>query len=172
MDEKRQKLTKVLLETGAVKFGDFLLTSGRRSSYYVDIKDTATNPATLGLIADLFTGMLKEKKIAGVELGAVPLLVATALKAGIPYVIIRKERKHGTGKLTIGEFGDEGIDIIEDVVTTGNSILKAVNYLRENGARVSRAFCVVDREEGGKELLKENGVDLHPILSISELGSR
>ncbi|MCL4336382.1 MAG: orotate phosphoribosyltransferase [Candidatus Thermoplasmatota archaeon] len=172
MDEKRQKLSKVLLETGAVKFGDFLLTSGKRSSYYVDIKNTATDPATLSLIADMFTGMLKGKKIAGVELGAVPLLVATALKAGIPYVIIRKERKHGTGKLTIGEFGEEDIDIIEDVVTTGNSILKAVNYLRENGARVSRAFCVVDREEGGKELLRENGVDLRSILTISELGSR
>nr|MDA8142956.1 orotate phosphoribosyltransferase [Thermoplasmatales archaeon] len=74
--------------------------------------------------------------------------------------------------LTIGEFGEEDIDIIEDVVTTGNSILKAVNYLRENGARVSRAFCVVDREEGGKELLRENGVDLRSILTISELGSR
>ena len=172
MDEKRQKLSKVLLETGAVKFGDFLLTSGKKSSYYVDIKDAATDPATLGLIAELFTGMLEEKKIAGVELGAVPLLVATALKAGIPYVIIRKERKHGTGKLTIGEYGDEGIDIIEDVVTTGNSILKAVNYLRENGASVSRAFCVVDRQEGGAELLRENGVDLRPILSISELMSR
>lgn len=172
MDEKRQKLSKVLLETGAVKFGDFLLTSGKKSSYYVDIKDAATDPATLGLIAELFTGMLEEKKIAGVELGAVPLLVATALKAGIPYVIIRKERKHGTGKLTIGEYGDEGIDIIEDVVTTGNSILKAVNYLRENGASVSRAFCVVDRQEGGAELLRENGVDLRPILRISELMSR
>ncbi|MCL5783626.1 MAG: orotate phosphoribosyltransferase [Candidatus Thermoplasmatota archaeon] len=172
MDEKRQKLSKVLLETGAVKFGDFLLTSGKKSSYYVDIKDAATDPSTLGLIAELFTGMLEEKKIAGVELGAVPLLVATALKAGIPYVIIRKERKHGTGKLTIGEYGDEGIDIIEDVVTTGNSILKAVNYLRENGASVSRAFCVVDRQEGGAELLRENGVDLRPILSISELMSR
>lgn len=170
MEELNKKLSQKLLESGAIKFGDFLLTSGKRSKYYVDIKDAATNPEILSLISKIFISRIGNHKIAGVELGAVPLLVATAVLKGLPYIIIRKERKHGTGKLTIGEIthGEE-IEIIEDVVTTGGSILKAVNYLRENGAIVNRAYCVVDREEGGKELLEANNVTLEPLIRISEI---
>lgn len=170
MDNMKEKLSSELLKTGAIKFGDFVLTSGKKSGYYVDIKDSATNPEVLELISGIFAGMTSKNKLAGVELGAVPLLVATAVSKGVPYIIIRKERKHGTGKLTIGEIDQgETVEIIEDVVTTGNSVLKAANYLRENGAVVSDVFCVVDREEGGKELLEENGLSLHPIIRISEL---
>lgn len=170
MDALREKLSKELLESGAIKFGDFVLTSGKKSRYYVDIKDAATDPEILGLIAEVFASMTSDNKLAGVELGAVPLLVATAVTKKVPYLIIRKERKHGTGKLTIGEVEPgETIEIIEDVVTTGGSVLKAASYLRENGANVSDVYCVVDREEGGKELLKDNGLNLHPIIRISEM---
>ncbi len=170
MDELTEKLSKELLKVGAIKFGDFVLTSGKKSRYYVDIKDAATNPTVLGMIAQVFSTMTSECKLAGVELGAVPLLVATAVKKSVPYLIIRKERKHGTGKLTIGEVvAGEKIEIIEDVVTTGNSVLKAASYLRENGAEVSNVYCVVDREEGGAELLKENGLTLKPIIRISDM---
>lgn len=170
MDELAGKLSRELLESGAIKFGDFTLTSGKKSKYYVDIKDAATRPETLGLIAKIFAGMASETKLAGVELGAVPLLVATAVAKNVPYLIIRKERKHGTGKLTIGEIvPGETIEIIEDVVTTGGSVLRAAEYLRENGAKVSDAYCVVDREEGGMDLLRENGIALHPVIRISEI---
>ncbi len=170
MDELAGKLSTELLESGAIKFGDFTLTSGRKSKYYVDIKDAATRPELLGLIAEIFAGKTSKTKLAGVELGAVPILVATAVAKNVPYLIIRKERKHGTGKLTIGEIEPgETIEIIEDVVTTGGSVLKAAKYLRENGAIVQDAHCVVDREEGGVELLKENGIALHPIIRISEI---
>ncbi len=170
MDELTEKLSNELVSQGAIKFGDFVLTSGRKSKYYVDIKDAATNPEVLGLIARIFGSMTGNHKLAGVELGAVPLLVATAVSKNVPYLIIRKERKHGTGKLTIGDVSPgETIEIIEDVVTTGNSVLKAAKYLRENGAKVSNVFCVVDREEGGAELLKENDLVLRPIIRISEM---
>lgn len=170
MDQLKEKISKELLDSGAIKFGDFVLTSGKKSKYYVDIKDSATNPETLGNIARYFSEMTSKVKLAGVELGAVPLLVATAVTKGVPYLIIRKERKHGTGKLTIGEVSPgETVEIIEDVVTTGGSVLKAAKYLRENGAVVKDVYCVVDREEGGVELLKENDLQLHPIIRISEL---
>lgn len=170
MDKATEKLSRELLESGAIKFGDFTLTSGKKSKYYVDIKDAATKPELLGLISGIFAKMTTDTKLAGVELGAVPILVATAVAKNVPYLIIRKERKHGTGKLTIGEIEKgETIGIIEDVVTTGGSVLKAAKYLRENGAQVSDAYCVVDREEGGVELLKENGLNLHPIIRISEI---
>lgn len=173
MEELCRKLSEKLLSAGAIKFGDFVLTSGKHSRYYVDIKDAATDPETLDLISQIFSDRIGLNRIAGVELGAVPLLVATAVKKGLPYIIIRKERKHGTGRLTIGELtGGEEVEIIEDVVTTGGSVMKAVNYLRENGAKVSRAHCVVDREEGGKELLASNRVELVPLIRISEIMPR
>ncbi len=170
MEELNRKLSEKLLEKGAIKFGDFVLTSGKHSKFYVDIKDAATDPEVLGLISEIFTRAIGKTKIAGVELGAVPLLVATAVRKELPYLIIRKERKHGTGKLTIGEVekGEE-IEILEDVVTTGGSIMKAVNYLRENGAVVKKAYCVVDREEGGRELLESNNIQLVPLIRISEI---
>ncbi|PYB69173.1 orotate phosphoribosyltransferase [Thermoplasma sp. Kam2015] len=163
-------LEEDLLRVGAIKFGDFVLTSGKRSTYYVDIKEAATDPSLLKNIASEFSTMIRSKKIAGMELGAVPLVVATALQLSVPYIIVRKERSHGTMSLLVGklEKGEE-IDVIEDVVTTGNSVLKAVQTLRENGAIVKRAFCVVDREEGGSELLRENGIELKPIIKISQV---
>lgn len=170
MDELADKLSKELLRLGAIKFGDFTLTSGKKSKYYVDVKDAATHPDVLGMISRLFSRKISGTKIAGVELGAVPLLVATAMEKKVDYVIIRKERKHGTNKLMVGEITPgEKVEIIEDVVTTGNSVLKAASYLRENGAVVERAFCVVDREEGGRELLGENGLTLYPLIRISEI---
>ena len=173
MESRKEFLRKKLLELGAVKFGEFVLTSGKKSDYYVDIKDAATDPHVVEAIGEIFSKMVAAKVIAGMELGAVPLLVSTSLSGKIRYVIIRKERKHGTGKLNIGEIvPDERVDIIEDVVTTGNSVLKAVNFIRESGGIATRAYCVVDREEGGKELLSENGVELHPIFRISELRNR
>lgn len=170
MDELAEKLSKELLESGAIKFGDFTLTSGKKSKYYVDVKDASTHPDTLKLVAGIFSSKISGCKIAGVELGAVPILVATALDRNVDYIIIRKERKHGTNKLMVGEVSPgEKVEIIEDVVTTGNSVLKAANYLRENGAVVERVFCVVDREEGGRDLLRENGIELTPIIKISEI---
>lgn len=163
-------LKEKLLETSAIKFGEFTLTSGRKSNYYVDIKDAATLPDVLDEITTEISRLVKAGTVAGVELGAVPLVVSTAVKMRIPYIILRKERNHGTKKLIIGEVpqGAE-VDLIEDVVTTGGSLLKAVNMLRGNGAKVTRAICVVDREEGGYALLKENGVELIPLIKISEI---
>ena len=173
MENKSKTLASALLRERAVKFGDFILTSGRHSDYYVDIKDACAEPMILHLIVEILKEKIVEKKVAGVELGAVPILVGVSYALNIPYVIKRKEIKHGTGRLNIGVINsDEPIDVIEDVVTTGNSSLECVKYLRENGALVSRVFCVVDREEGGRELLQTNGVELIPILTISDLRSR
>lgn len=159
-----------LLEAGAIKFGEFVLTSGRKSSYYVDIKDAATEPGILDEISTELASRVTLQKIAGMELGAVPITVATAVKKGIPYLVLRKERAHGTKKLIIGNLSKgEEVELVEDVVTTGGSLLKAATLIRENGGVVKRAICVVDREEGGKELLRENGIELVPVVRISEV---
>ncbi|WP_393971500.1 orotate phosphoribosyltransferase [Oxyplasma meridianum] len=159
-----------LLKCGAIKTGDFTLTSGKKSKYYVDIKESATDPAILAEIAAKFASLIKSEIIGGMELGAVPLTVATALETGKRYVIIRKERSHGTKKLLIGTFKPgEIIDLLEDVVTTGGSVLKAAQTLRDAGAVVERSICVVDREEGAWDMLKENGIELISMVKISEI---
>ena len=172
MKQDISKLIESLKNAGAIKEGDFILTSGKRSRYYVDIKEACTDPAILARVAEAFSELIESDTISGMELGAVPLVVAISILTGKRYIIIRKERKHGTGKLNIGEIKPgETVDIIEDVVTTGGSVLKSANTLREMGAVVKRAICVVDRQEGGSEFLAANGIQLFPIIRISDLRS-
>jgi orotate phosphoribosyltransferase len=163
-------IQNVLLDRKAIKFGDFTLPYGNKTGYFVDVKEISTDPKILDMIASELSKEVREKAVAGVELGAVPLLVATALRSGIPFVIVRKEYNHGTKERLIGKVSEgDGIDIIEDVVSTGNSILMAANLLRDRGAKVSRAITVVDREEGGAQLLRDNGIELVSLVRISEV---
>lgn len=163
-------LERILVEKGGIKFGHFTLTSGKESDYYVDMKEVMTDPADLRKFSEYIGSLVKSEAVAGVELGAVPLIVAVSMVKSVPYIIVRKERSHGTKSLLIGKIRNGmHIDLIEDVVTTGNSVLKAVTLLRENGVVVDRCICVVDREEGGSQLLQENGVELVPVLKISSI---
>jgi len=132
----------------------------------------STNPEILKEIAKVMAGHLKkEKKIAGMELGAVPLAVALSLETGLPYLIIRKgERKHGTGKPIEGDFkSGEEIILVEDVTTTGSSIVKAAEVIRQKGGKVNRVLVVVDREEGAFELLKDHELELVSLVKVSEM---
>lgn len=167
-------LTDSLIECGAIKFGKFKLTSGKESSYYVDIKQASTNPKVLSEIAKEMSKLSSNDKfdiIAGMELGAVPLAVALALETKVPYVIIRKEKpSHGTGKQIIGknEPGQKVL-IVEDVATTGGSVVKAINVLRSEGLIVDKIIVVVDREEGAEEMLNKYDVELLPLVKAGEL---
>ncbi|MCL5419863.1 MAG: orotate phosphoribosyltransferase [Candidatus Marsarchaeota archaeon] len=162
----------LLVDLGAIKFGDFTLTSGKKSTYYVDMKSAfAGSPALLKELTEEISRRLTAGKVAGVELGAVPLVVAAAFARSTPFIIIRKEgREHGLKDPVIGAIASgEEVEIIEDVVTTGGSVLRAVNLLRSRGAVVKKVICVVDREDGGTALLRENGIELVPLVRISEL---
>ena len=167
----RDMLNEMLRECGAIKFGEFFLTSGKKSRYYVDIKKASTNPEILKKIAEEMSKYITEEKIAGMELGAVPIAVALSLETKLPYVIVRKEKKiHGTGKQIEGDLKEnESVVVVEDVTTTGKSTLTAVNVIRENKGLVEKAIVVVDREEGAFELLRKNNVKLIPLVRVSEL---
>ena len=170
------EMSKALVGCGALKFGDFTLASGAKSSYYIDIKKASTNPEVLRLIAKLMARELEKleygpDRIAGVVLGSVPLAAALALETGIPYVMIRKEKKdHGTGSLIEGEIarGDRVV-VIEDVITTAGSSITAIKVLREAGASVTDIISVIDRQGGGRENLKAEGVALRSLVIASEL---
>lgn len=161
-----------LVRCGAVKFGEFTLTSGKKSRYYVDVKQATTVPAILQKIAEALKARVGDAQVlAGVELGAVPVVVAAALATGLPYAILRKgERTHGTGKQIEGQpVQGKRVLLLEDVTTTGASVARAVETLRQAGALVSRVEAVVDRGEGASETLAKLNVRLESLVSAQEL---
>jgi orotate phosphoribosyltransferase len=165
-------LTQELVACGALRFGTFTLTSGKTSSYYVDIKAASSQPRLLRAIAQELRPKIGEADLlAGVELGAIPILVALALESGLPYVIVRKQaRAHGTGKRLEGpDVRGKRVLLVEDVTTTGKSVLEAVQLLRAEGARVDRVETVVDRGEGATEALAAQTVRLGALVSGPEL---
>lgn len=168
----KEELIQGLKDCGAIKFGRFVLTSGAISDYYIDIKKASTDPRILKTIAhEMSTYADGYDLLAGMELGAVPLVVAVALETGIPYVIIRKERReHGTGKQIEGpDVGGHHVLLIEDVTTSGSSVVKSIDILRTGHAYVDKVLTVVDREAGARDILDKLDVTFIPLLSVSEI---
>jgi orotate phosphoribosyltransferase len=165
------ELIEALRAADAVKFGEFELSSGGTSNYYVDKYLFETDPACLRLIAERFAERVDDAKLAGVALGAVPLVAATSMEGENEYVVVRKATKeYGTGNRIEGRFdAGEELVVLEDIATTGGSALDAVEALREAGAVVDRVLVVVDREEGARENLADAGVELEALVTASEL---
>lgn len=169
------ELVTLLLEAGAVRFGAFTLTSGATSDVYVDVKKAWTDPDRLRTLARALAARVgRARRLAGMELGAVPLVVAVALEIDRPYVVLRKETKqHGTRQPYEGEFvAGEPVVLIEDVTTSGGSTARSVEIVRQAGGRVEHALSVVDRESGASDLLAGLGVRLEPLVRLSELRER
>jgi orotate phosphoribosyltransferase len=166
-----QALIDALRQTEAVRFGEFELSHGGTSDYYVDKYVFETDPDTLALIARAFGEQVGETKLAGVALGAVPLAATTSVETGNPYVIVRKQAKeYGTGNQIEGELADgEEVVVLEDIATTGQSAIDAVEALREVGATVSRVLVVVDRQEGAAGNLADHDVQLESLVTADEL---
>lgn len=166
------ELRAMLLSSGAVRFGDFTLASGQKSDVYVDIKRAWTDPARLRLIGrSLAARVGTVDRLAGMELGAVPLVVAAALETGLPYAVIRKSAKaHGTQQRFEGELpsGTEVL-VIEDVTTTGGSVADTIAVVRGAGARVHRVLTVVDRNAGAIERLAALDVRLESLTTLAAL---
>jgi len=168
----KDELIQLLKECGAIQFGRFVLTSGAVSDYYIDIKKASTSPKILKKIAEAMAEYTEGYDIlAGMELGAVPLVVALSLESNIPYVVIRKEkREHGTGKqIEGGDVKNKKVLVIEDVTTSGVSVVKTIQVLRENKGEVDKILVVVDRESGAGEKLQNLNVSFIPLLSVSEI---
>lgn len=165
-------LVSLLLGSGAVRFGEFTLASGQRSDVYVDIKRAWTDPARLRVLGRALAARVgPTDRLAGMELGAVPLVVAVALETGVPYAVVRKAAKgHGTQQRIEGEIpSGSHVLILEDVTTTGGSVLETVEVLRGAGGRVDRVLTVVDREAGARARLSEVGVALEALVTLAEL---
>ena len=171
-----------LLAQKAYRFGDFSLASGKKSSHYVNCKPVSLSGAGLLSISSLFLKQIDENDsaVAGLTLGADPLVsgvVMLGAQSGINLsgLIVRKEAKgHGTGAWLEGPLPPKGsvITVLEDVVTTGGSSLKAVERLRTEGYLVNRVFAIVDREEGGGNAMSKADLDLTSLFFLKEIVER
>jgi orotate phosphoribosyltransferase len=164
-------LIAALRDADAVRFGEFELSHGGTSDYYVDKYLFETDPHCLRLIASAFADRVGDETLAGVALGAVPLVAVTSAETDTPYVIVRKRAKeYGTANRIEGRLDDgDSVVVLEDIATTGRSALDAVEALRDAGAAVDRVLVVVDRQEGARELLADADVELDAIVTADEL---
>ncbi|MHC4983993.1 MAG: orotate phosphoribosyltransferase [Planctomycetota bacterium] len=153
--------------------GDFVLRSGKRSSYYLDKYLFAAEPDILAELARRFAEKLGDADvIAGAELGAVALAAATSLAAGKPFAIVRKAKKdYATGKLIEGA-AVEGrkVMLVEDVGTTGGAALEAARTLTEAGAEITKIVFAIDRMEGARENVEAAGYAFEALLTKEDLG--
>ncbi len=167
-EELMQELVRV-----AYRRGHFQLRSGQWSQEYVDKYQFEARPALLKALAQMLAEHLPAltEVVAGIELGGVPLAVAVSLASGVPCAFVRKQSKgYGTQRRSEG-YPVEGrrVVLLEDVVTTGGQLCAGIEALRQEGAHLLLALCVVDREQGAAERLQELGVPFRALFRLSEL---
>ena len=169
------------LEGRAIRRGSFTLASGRKSSYYCDGKQVSFSGEGLQLIADAMCAELRNvdfDAIGGMDMGATPIVSAVSMRLfqlgrTAPAFVVRKDVKdHGTRKEIEGPLPENPsrLVIVDDVVTSGGSIIKSIEAVRRRGHEVVLALSVLDRDGGGSEALKALGVKYQPLVTIAELG--
>ncbi|MEM2863704.1 MAG: orotate phosphoribosyltransferase [Candidatus Bathyarchaeia archaeon] len=176
MEDMKLELCRILLKTGALKFGAFKLTSGKLSPYYIDLRIIPSYPKALRRIIEFYELLAAEElkgefdKIAGVPTSGIPFAAILAYRMDKPFIYLRKERKtHGMERRVEGLlYPGEAVLIVDDLITTGKSIVEAVEAVKAEGGEAADALVLIDREEGGGEKLKERGVKLHAFMKIGE----
>ena len=173
MEKSKNELIQLLKDNHVVKYGKFTLSSGKESDYYVDMKRAITDPEILLKVAEIISEKINEleiDRIAGPALGAIPIVTAVSIVSKNPMLMIRKAKKdYGTSELIEGDLNEgDSVIVLEDVTTTGNSLINAVKAVSENGGLVKKAYVIVDRNEGAIDNLKKEGVDLEPLVTVKD----
>lgn len=183
-EDIRAQLRALLLEK-SVRTGEFTLASGKTSDLYIDCRVTAMDPVGANLIGKLGWETVKQEladrnidaqAIGGMTLGADPISLAVGMTSAgdekqLQVFTVRKEPKgHGKGKQIEGNFSEgDTIVIVDDVITTGGSTLKAMDVIEAAGGKIALALVLVDREEGGRAAIEARGVPVVPLYSRSTL---
>lgn len=179
MDKER---LKNLIRDRSLKVSDqpvFKLSSGKLSRYYIDLKQITFDPEGVYILGKVLYQSIKELKpdgVGGLTLGADPIAYAISMVSYLegnpikPFVVRKEPKAHGTGRQVEGllKAGDKVV-VLEDVITTGASALKAVQACIREGYEVLCVYAVVDREEGGRENLKKEGLEVYSLFKVSEL---
>lgn len=170
IDELADRINSVARLTGT-----FTLRSGQIASEYFDKYRFEAQPALLAEIAAAMAPLIPEgtEVLAGLEMGGIPIATALSMHTGIPAAFVRKEAKtYGTCQLAEGaEIAGRRLCVVEDVVTSGGQVVISCGDLRERGAVVEHAVCVIDREAGGPAALAELGVELRALYTMTELNA-
>lgn len=173
-NKMKKELIEALVSVGAVKYGTFILASGKESNYYVDIKKAITDPKLLMLITrkiiHITSSPNRADAVAGIEIGGVPLATAVSLEFDIPMVIVRKQvKEYGVKELFIGEVDGKKILLVEDVTTTGGSAIEGIKKIRDGGGMVDTVVTIVDRNEGARKNLNDIDVNLISLVDDYDL---
>jgi uridine monophosphate synthetase len=171
---RHQALILGLYELGCVQFGQFTLASGQSSPIYLDLRRLASNPTLLNLAAQAYADLLRPLSfdhLAAVPYAALPLGTAVALRLNKSLVYPRKEVKsHGTGQAIEGVYqAGQRVVVLEDLVTSSGSVLKAIEPLSAAGLSVADVVVLIDREQAGRETLAAQGYRLHAVLTLTEI---
>lgn len=174
MDKK--ELICNLYDIQAIKVGDFTLASGMKSPIYIDLRTIISHPHLLKMVADeiwaAVTGV-KVELLCGVPYSGLPIATTISVTKQVPLILVRKELKqHGAKKEVEGIYHPkQECVLIEDLVTTGGSVLKVAEMLRKNNLSVNNVAVLVDREQGAREALKQAGIHLHAVITAKEMFS-
>src|SRR3990170_7666143 len=177
-ETKKAEMANILMKIDALKFGVFKLTSGKASPYYVDLRVVPSFPGAFTQICDFYAeyinreiGLKNFDRIAGVPIAGIPFASQIAYNLKKPFLYVRKGlRRHGRQRRVEGILvSGNRVLLVDDLVTTGLTLKKAAEAIRAEGGVVEKAVAFLDREEGGKEKLAKNGIQLHTLLRISEV---
>ncbi len=173
-------MAKILNKIDALKFGVFKLSSGKASPYYVDLRIVPSFPDAFREICDFYgeyitsqVGLKNFDRIAGVPLAGIPFASQIAYNLRKPFLYVRKGvRRHGRQRRVEGILisGDRVL-LVDDLVTTGLNLKKAINAIRAEGGVVTEVVALLDREEGGKEKLEKTGAKIHTLLQMREVAN-
>jgi orotate phosphoribosyltransferase len=180
-DEERRFLMKqiglMLVRNESIKFGDYTLTSGKKSPDYIDLRQTISNPITMDWISNSLVRIImneigKEKvdKILGVPTAGVPFATMVSQKLTLPLIYYRKARKeHGVRKKIEGSVDrNDRVLIVDDLITTGESVIEAAEAVREQGAIANELVVLLDREQGGSDRLRQAHIEPHILFKVSD----
>lgn len=171
---KNATLIHSLYKIGAVKFGEFTLKSGKTSKIYLDLRQIISHPDVLRLVANTIWQQVSAAKfdlLCGVPYTALPIATCISLENNVPMIMRRKEKKeHGTKQQIEGAFkAGQTCLIIEDVITSGMSIIETADELQEAGIKITDVAVLINREQGGKENLQKRHFNVHAALTLKQV---